>query len=222
MHDIVFQVTYDQLQVGLVVDNQWVIKLSEDKQSICKHNVLIIQQILRAAQLTLADIRCIVVNQGPAPFTSLRIGITTVNGIAFATGTRLIGVSALHAFSCAYAHTAYQTVVLLNAFNQDLYYALCLADGTYAIGCAAKERVAEQLLAYQQKSEIRIVGNGYDIMAPYMQQTHGITVDKADTFLPYPTLEMIYAYAQTSIAHEQYKAELLPIYLKQFAYKPSC
>lgn len=222
MNDLVLQVTYDQLQIGVVRDGQFIFTAAEDKYSICKHNVLLIERALTATQLTLSDLRFIVINQGPAPFTSLRIGITTVNGIAFAAGVRLIGVGALEAFSAAYANDVARPVVLLNAFNQDLYCALRSADGTVFVTCASKEQVARMVLEQYPDHQIYVTGNGYDIIAPYMQETHGIIVRKADNFLPYPTLEMIYAYAQPQIDQQKYTNEVLPIYLKKFAYKPSC
>ena len=42
-----------------------------------------------------ADISCIVVGVGPAPFTGLRAGLVTAKALAFATGARLIGQNIL-------------------------------------------------------------------------------------------------------------------------------
>ena len=50
-----------------------------------------IARAMDAAGLGPADISCIVVGVGPAPFTGLRAGLVTAKALAFATGARLIG-----------------------------------------------------------------------------------------------------------------------------------
>ena len=54
-----------------------------------------ITRAMDAAGLGPADIGCIVVGVGPAPFTGLRAGLVTAKALAFATGARLIGQNIL-------------------------------------------------------------------------------------------------------------------------------
>lgn len=53
--------------------------------------------LLEQERLTLADIDIYAVSIGPGSFTGLRVGIATMQGLAFAAGKPLIGVSALDA-----------------------------------------------------------------------------------------------------------------------------
>ncbi len=46
-------------------------------------------------RLRFLDLAFIAAHQGPAPFTTLRVCLTTVNGFAFATGMPLIGINGL-------------------------------------------------------------------------------------------------------------------------------
>jgi tRNA threonylcarbamoyladenosine biosynthesis protein TsaB len=55
--------------------------------------------------LTLADIELYAVAAGPGSFTGLRIGIATIQGLAFAHGRPVVGVSALDALAEAAAGT---------------------------------------------------------------------------------------------------------------------
>jgi tRNA threonylcarbamoyladenosine biosynthesis protein TsaB len=55
--------------------------------------------LLARAGVTLHDVNLFAVARGPGSFTGLRVGIATMQGLAFATGKPLIGVSALDALA---------------------------------------------------------------------------------------------------------------------------
>jgi tRNA threonylcarbamoyladenosine biosynthesis protein TsaB len=62
--------------------------------------------LVDAHGLALADIDLYAVASGPGSFTGLRIGIATVQGLAFVHGRRIVGISALDAL----AHAASEAV----------------------------------------------------------------------------------------------------------------
>jgi tRNA threonylcarbamoyladenosine biosynthesis protein TsaB len=55
--------------------------------------------ILQRASATLADVDVFAVATGPGSFTGLRIGIATMQGLAFASGKPLVGISGLDALA---------------------------------------------------------------------------------------------------------------------------
>jgi tRNA threonylcarbamoyladenosine biosynthesis protein TsaB len=55
--------------------------------------------LLGAHDLTLADVDLFAVASGPGSLTGLRVGIATIQGLAFATGRPVVGVSALDALA---------------------------------------------------------------------------------------------------------------------------
>jgi tRNA threonylcarbamoyladenosine biosynthesis protein TsaB len=57
--------------------------------------------VLEAHALTLAEVDLFAVASGPGSFTGLRIGIATIQGLAFVGGKRVVGVSALEALARA-------------------------------------------------------------------------------------------------------------------------
>ena len=54
-----------------------------------------VDALLRAAGWALADVEGLAVAIGPGSFTGLRIGVSTLKALAFATGRPLVGVPTL-------------------------------------------------------------------------------------------------------------------------------
>ncbi len=61
--------------------------------------LLMIEEVFKAAQLTVSDMDCIAVSAGPGSYTGLRIGVATAKGLAFADDIRCVGVSSLEALA---------------------------------------------------------------------------------------------------------------------------
>jgi tRNA threonylcarbamoyl adenosine modification protein YeaZ len=57
--------------------------------------------LLSLAELPLADVDVFAVATGPGSFTGLRVGIATMQGLSFAMGKPLVGISALDALAVA-------------------------------------------------------------------------------------------------------------------------
>ena len=60
-----------------------------------------VDELLRAARLSIPDVGAIAVGTGPAFFTGLRIGISYAKGIAMASGCALVGVPGFDAMALA-------------------------------------------------------------------------------------------------------------------------
>src|SRR6187397_2596361 len=58
-----------------------------------------LQALLTRAQLALRDVNAFAVAVGPGSFTGLRVGIATMQGLAFDAGKPLLGISALDALA---------------------------------------------------------------------------------------------------------------------------
>jgi tRNA threonylcarbamoyladenosine biosynthesis protein TsaB len=89
-------------------------------------------QMLRSASLAPRDIDVFAVASGPGSFTGLRIGIATIQGLAFVTGRPVVPVSALDAL----AHTAaaglpHRALVgaWIDAHRRDVFSALYRVSG---------------------------------------------------------------------------------------------
>ena len=80
---------------------------------------------LEACRLTLGDVTLLAVGLGPGPFTGLRVGLATIEGLAFATGLPVVGVSGLDALAVAAARVFIGSGAIL--YGQDVVAAMpCL------------------------------------------------------------------------------------------------
>lgn len=88
---------------------------------------------LEASRLTLPDIDVFAIAAGPGSFTGLRIGIATIQGLAFVTGKRVVPVSALEALAEAGSRESVPGGIVgawMDAHRHDVFSALFrVADG---------------------------------------------------------------------------------------------
>jgi len=81
---------------------------------------------LEAANLRLRDLTLLAVGLGPGPFTGLRVGLATIEGLAFATGLPVVGVSGLGALAVAASRavpSARQVAVFLDGARGEVFAA---------------------------------------------------------------------------------------------------
>lgn len=88
----------------------------------------LIDSTLSTADCRLTDLSGFAVASGPGSFTGLRIGVSTVHGLSYGSGTPVIGVSTLHA--CAFRVSQFDGAIcaILDARKNELYAALFRSD----------------------------------------------------------------------------------------------
>jgi tRNA threonylcarbamoyladenosine biosynthesis protein TsaB len=82
-----------------------------------------IELVLREARCPIGDIDGWAISLGPGSFTGLRIGVSTVKGLAFATGKPVAGVSTLDVLASQIAPTSYLISPILDARKKEVYTA---------------------------------------------------------------------------------------------------
>jgi len=88
-----------------------------------------IDSLLSAAGLRVADLEAFAVGAGPGSFTGLRVGIATVKGLAFGSGTPVAGVGTLAALALRAPRTRDPVVAVLDARRGEVYAASFRRDG---------------------------------------------------------------------------------------------
>ena len=89
-----------------------------------------VDRVLKDTGLAIADFGGFAVAIGPGSFTGLRIGLSTVKGLALATGKPVAAVPTLHALAWNLPYAAYPVCTMLDARKNDVYAALYIFDGT--------------------------------------------------------------------------------------------
>jgi tRNA threonylcarbamoyladenosine biosynthesis protein TsaB len=154
--------TYTNVDSALACDEEILATCSIAKEQASAQLIPTLDALLASKQLKLSDVSHIIVNQGPAPFTTLRTIIATVNGIAFAHAVPLVGIDALEAFMTEYTnqHTV-PTAVLLNAFNKAVYYCITdPADKQHLKGYAPITTCIELISKIYSEMPVHCIGNG--------------------------------------------------------------
>ncbi len=77
--------------------------------------------VLREARCRMEQVEGWVIALGPGSFTGLRIGVSTVKGLAFATGKPVAGVSTLDVLASQIAPTSYLICPILDARKKEVY-----------------------------------------------------------------------------------------------------
>ena len=92
------------------------------EQTHSKHLMELIDAVLGFSGLKLADIDGLAVTRGPGTFTGLRIGVSSVKGLALATAKPLVGVSSLEALAMQCAGSEYLVCPLIDARKGEVYF----------------------------------------------------------------------------------------------------
>ena len=84
----------------------------------------LIDRILVQANLSLSQLTAIAVSIGPGSFTGLRIGLSTVKGLAFASGISVVGIPTLQALAARVHDWEGLICPILDARKNEIYAAL--------------------------------------------------------------------------------------------------
>jgi len=173
-----------------------------------------INEFLHKANSSIDNVDCIIANQGPAPFTSLRTVIATVNGIAYATGIPLVSVNGLKALLAEYTDKQKVTVALLNAFHKTVYYGI-QTENTQEIGCLPIEQLLQTLKEKIAPLPIHFIGNGVKLYQEKIIETFENAV--IDTEIPmYCSIEQVMKIGYSSWQSKQnVHQQIEPLYLKK-------
>ncbi|MEA4870850.1 MAG: tRNA (adenosine(37)-N6)-threonylcarbamoyltransferase complex dimerization subunit type 1 TsaB [Christensenella sp.] len=149
-----------------------------------------IEQLLEENGLQISQVDYFAVDIGPGSFTGVRIGVSLVNALAFATGKRIVPVDALCTLAASAKEHERPVCALIDARNGNAYAALYQAGREIVAPCAA---------------EISAFVSGLPENTVYVGDTHAATVS-------HPRAKEVGLIALQRLDGAQ--AEVEPIYLR--------
>ncbi len=130
------------------------------------------EDMLKNAELTIGDVDLFAVAHGPGSFTGVRIGVSTVKGLAWAANKPCVGVSTLEAMAWHGLAAGGVVCPVMDARRSQVYNALFeIRDGRPVRLCEDRPIALEEL-APQLKELDRpafLVGDGAAITAKYLE-----------------------------------------------------
>lgn len=223
---------YKDVQWGIFKNGTLIEAAADESKKVSKHFLIMLDNLLQKHELSLSDLSFIAAHRGPAPLTTLRVSLATINGISFAQGIPLVGVDGLEALLDEHSQPDRVTVALLNAFGHEVYYGIDdpLATPqtqriekieplhghshtqTHRYGRAKAEDFITQL-AQSYTGPLSLVGNGVDLYADLIEahlgkQAHPLSHDIA-------SLEAIAHKGLTQWQQGKTEQEIVPLHLKE-------
>ncbi len=219
---LTLQATYETIEYALcsyehgvtVIDQRFVSKMQASSLLMQELNELLVSH-----NLAWKNLKALVVNCGPAPFTTLRALIATVNGISFATKIPLVGVDGLKAFVLENPQDAV-TVVVLNAFAGDVYFAINDCGVVVEYGWQNGIALLQSLQSRYSGKRILFKGNGVELLNSSMVEVFGKNATVIQPNQLIVSLQTI-AHEIVTLSEKSQCFHLSPLYLKTIEYKPS-
>jgi tRNA threonylcarbamoyladenosine biosynthesis protein TsaB len=149
-------------------------------QTHSRHLLSIIHRILETCEYKPLDIEGICVARGPGTFTGLRIGISTVKGLAAALRIPVVGVSSLAALAFPLSHVERPVVAMIDARREEVYHAQFRGtDGGIELVAPASVGTPDAVAAILPDDAL-LVGSGA-LLYKHVYETSSPSVRFADT-----------------------------------------
>ena len=116
----------DNCSVALLFDDHNFVEMNYQQKHIHSQKLIeMIDTVLNNAQIELNRCKAIAVSMGPGSFTGLRIGLSTVKGLAFGANIPIIPVPTFDAYAfhiSKYIKSGTKFVIAINANGDEFYF----------------------------------------------------------------------------------------------------
>ena len=131
-----------------------------------------IELILKEAHIAIGDLDGWTISIGPGSFTGLRIGVSTVKGLAFATQKPVAGVSTLDALAHQISFTPYLISPILDARKGEVYSAFYrFGEEGHLKRQSAYQAIKPEDLVKDIKERTIFIGDGLKTYGDYLRNS---------------------------------------------------
>jgi tRNA threonylcarbamoyladenosine biosynthesis protein TsaB len=176
-----------------------------------------VDALLRKSDLTLDAIDAFSVAIGPGSFTGLRIGLSTVKGLAYATGKPMVTVPTLDAFALNFRYSSYPVCLMLDARKSEVYAAVFTwkQDGFEKVFNERSIRPEE--LLKELHGAVLFAGEGVHLYRDLIRDAMGdrAIMASADKMVPSPANVAVTGLAKALRNEYTMPAEAAPLYIRK-------
>ena len=129
------------------------------------------EDMLKNAEISVGDVDAFAVAHGPGSFTGIRIGVSTVKGLAWASDKPCIGVSTLEAMAWHGLAAGGYICPVMDARRSQVYNAIFKIEDGRPVRLTADRPISLEELAKELReldSPVFLVGDGAAITAAYL------------------------------------------------------
>lgn len=222
-HFLVIHNDYIQTIIGLFCADTVIDQVTSDNKRASKNFFVLLDDLLARNKKSIQDCLFIGVNQGPGPFTTLRVSIAAANGLAYSTQRPLVGINSIETMVKEYrSDNSNYTLALSNAFCNDVYYAIISHDESYlASGCLPFNEISSLFDNLTFKNEM---SNGITCIGNCAEKCTELFVPlQMSINIPNPCPAAASLQAMGKQAYHQWQThthvvnQVLPLYLKSAA-----
>ena len=172
------------------------------------------EDMLKNAELSLKDVDAFAVAHGPGSFTGIRIGVSAVKGLAWASEKPCIGVSTLEAMAWNGVGAGGVICCVMDARRSEVYNALFREENGVPVRITEDRPIALSALAEEVRAlnvPVLLLGDGAELTAKFFT-AHGIAYR-----LPPENMRYQSAWGVAMAAQDKPLGtadQLLPVYLR--------
>ncbi len=212
---LAFESSAKAASVALVRDGAMVSQYSQCSGLTHSRTLLpMAEDMLKNAELSIRDVDLIAVAHGPGSFTGIRIGVSTVKGLAWAAEKPCTGVSTLEAMAWHGVMAGGFVCPVMDARRQQVYNALFKIENGRPVRLTEDRPIALSELSREVKelnAPVLLVGDGAGLARAYFDND-GIPCVMAPENLRY---QSAWGVAMAAADREPGTADsLLPVYLR--------
>lgn len=206
--------------VSLSQDGETLV-LKEDNNNKYSHAERLhsyIDEVVKAAKVSLNDLDAISISKGPGSYTGLRIGVSAAKGLCFALDKPLVSISTLKILAYQVKIDNGVIVPMLDARRMEVYSAVFNSDYKQVRGIQAQVLDEDSFKDYLYDGKVYFIGNGVEKTKAIISHPNAVFIDDKLPSANEMSLLAFNKYKKNDIEDVAY---FEPYYLKDFiALKP--
>ncbi|MEG2484709.1 MAG: tRNA (adenosine(37)-N6)-threonylcarbamoyltransferase complex dimerization subunit type 1 TsaB [Clostridia bacterium] len=154
----------------------------DDEKTHSQKLLPIISNILKEHNLTVLDIDNFIAGNGPGSFTGIRIGVSSIKGLAHVANKNIFGVSTLDILAYSEIENNKYICSIIDARNMNAYYCIYKVNADYTVEYVSKHDAAhiDEIieLAQNLNEKVMFVGSGAITYADILNLHSNFTLSK--------------------------------------------